>query len=76
LCADFPAKCSGIHEVDESPLSVDLDHGQPFAVLGLEFGVAGDVHLVERLATLGEDGLGPFAEVAALRRVENDARYG
>jgi len=76
LCVDFAPEGSRIDEVDKGPPSVDLDDGQPLPILGLELGVTGDVDLVERLAALDEDGARPLAEVAAVRVVEDDARYG
>ena len=76
MCVDFAPKGSRIDEVDESPPAVDLDDGQPLPILGLELGVTGDVDLVERLAALDEHGARPLAEVAAVRVVEDDARYG
>jgi hypothetical protein len=76
LCVDFAPKSSRIDEVDEGPPTVDLDHGKPFPVPGFELRVTGDVDLVERLAALHEDGARPLAEVASLRVVEDDARYG
>jgi hypothetical protein len=77
LCRHFSLKSGGIDEIDEGALSVDLDDRQPLAVGGLEPRVAGDVHLLERLAALGEDGARPLAEVAADRAEENDSRgYG
>jgi hypothetical protein len=66
--------------VDERALAVDLDDRQPLAVLPLETGVAGDVHLGELEAELvleRADGCArPLAEVAVLRVVQRDARYG
>jgi len=76
LCVDFAPEGSRIDEVDKGPPSVDLDDGQPLPILGLELGVTGDVDLVERLAALDEDCARPLAEVAAVRVVEDDARYG
>ena len=67
--------------VREEPLAVQLDDGKPLAVLRLELGVPGDVHLdeVERVldAYLVQDRPGPLAEMAAGCAEENDARrYG
>jgi hypothetical protein len=59
-------KCGGIDEIDESPLSIDLDDGQPLPVRRLELRVAGYIDLVEGLAAVGEDGARTLAEVAAL----------
>jgi hypothetical protein len=60
--------------VDEGALAVDLDDGKPFSVALLELGVAGDVDLVVLDALRIQDGTGTVAEVASLRRVEDDAR--
>jgi hypothetical protein len=63
--------------VDEGPLAVDLDHGQPFAVARLELRVTRDVDLDEleaELVTGGEKGLTrPVAEVATGRVKERYA---
>jgi hypothetical protein len=76
LCVDFAPKSGRIDEVDEGPATVDFDHGKPLAVCGLELRVTGDVDLLERLAALRQDSARPLAEVASLRVVEDDARYG
>jgi hypothetical protein len=51
--------------VNEDALTVDLDHGKPLAVFGLERGVARDVDLHQLERNVGprlvEDGAGPFA---------------
>jgi hypothetical protein len=66
--------------VDESALAVDLDHRQPLAVARLERGVAGDVNLGELEAELVSQSADrrarAVAEVAVLRVVQRDARYG
>jgi hypothetical protein len=67
--------------VREHTLAVELDDRKPFAVLGLEARVAGDVDLDELERKLGphvvEHGTSALAEVAAGRGVEDDARrYG
>jgi hypothetical protein len=76
LCADFPAECLRIDVVDEGPLAVDLDHGQPLPVLRLELRIAVDLDLsqLERNCplNLGDDRARSPAEVAALRVVEGD----
>jgi hypothetical protein len=74
LCAYLAPKRTRIDVVDERPLPVDLDHGEPLAVLRLEPLVTGDVDLVELDAGIDEDAAGPLAEVAAGRVVEDDAR--
>ena len=60
--------------VREAAPAVDLDDRQPFAVLGLESGVSGDVHLEqvepELVPELRDDAAGSLAQVAA-RGVED-----
>ena len=67
-----------LHVVGARALAVDLDHGQPLAVPGLEFGVAVDRHLVEIEAELVAEPAKPalrlLAEVAAVRLVERYLR--
>jgi hypothetical protein len=79
LC-NRPAQRFGVHVVDEAPLPVDLDDRDPFAVRGLELGVAVDCHLPQLEAELvvrsGDDAPGSRAEVAARRGVEDDLGYG
>jgi hypothetical protein len=67
--------------VDERSLAVDLHDREPLAISRLQLGIAADVDLLEleaELVTERSDGLPrSFAEVAALRVVEDDARdYG
>src|SRR4029077_19537297 len=69
----FP-ECWFVDEVDEAPPAVDLDHGQPLPVGGLERWIPGDVHLLEGLAAVREHRPGPLAEVTALGVVERDPR--
>jgi hypothetical protein len=80
LCGHFAAKRARIHVVDERALAVDLDHRQPFAIYRLEFRDAADVDLLELEGDLSagflEDRPRPLAEVAALRVVQRDLRYG
>jgi hypothetical protein len=63
--------------VDEGPLAVDLDDGQPLAIAGLELGVAGDVHLakleLDVAPNLCERALGTLAEAAVVGVVNSDA---
>jgi hypothetical protein len=63
--------------VGEGALALDLDHGQPFAVAGLELGIAADVDLDElermRGAHVLEHRARPLAEVAAGRSEQRDA---
>jgi hypothetical protein len=58
--------------VDEGPLAVDLDDGDPFPVGGLEAWDAGDVRLGVRDPLGVENRPSAVAQVAALRGVEND----
>ena len=75
-----PAKRFGLDVVDEQPLPVELDDGQPLAVARLEIGVAVDRDLLDLEAELGaqlrELRPGPLAERAALRVIERDDVYG
>ena len=77
---ELSAQRSRLDEIREGALAVDLDHRQPFAVLGLERLVAGDVDLLELEALVGlrgeDDPFRRLAEVAARGRVEDDAGYG
>ena len=65
-----------LHVVREAAPSVDLDHGQPLPVAGLEGGIAGDVDLTELEAELRVQGAHllerPVAEVAAPGVVDDD----
>src|SRR4029079_10985863 len=76
LCAQPPEKRGRVQVVHEGRLAVDLDHGQPFPVAGLEVGVAADVDLAQLelllLPQLCERGPGPLAEVARLCVVNGD----
>ena len=69
-----------MHVVREDPLAVDLDHGQPLAVAGLELGIAGDVDLLELevllAAQLGQLRSRALAEMAVGGVVEGDPDYG
>jgi hypothetical protein len=74
LCRQFASQRFDRNPIDEGALAVDLDDRQPLAVCRLQRRVAGDVDLavrdifgVERLAR-------ELAEVAVLRRVEDDVR--
>jgi hypothetical protein len=62
--------------VREAAPSVDLDDGEPLAVLGLQRRVAGDVDLAEPEPEVGLEGphlrQRPLAEVAAVRVVDDD----
>jgi hypothetical protein len=69
-----------VHVIDETALAVDLHHGDPLAVLGLELGVAVDRDFPQLEAELfvrrGDDAPGSRAEVAARRGEEDDLGYG
>jgi len=64
--------------VRETAPPVDLDDRQPCAVLGLEGGIAGDIHLAqleaELLAELRDNAAGALAQVAARGVIDGDAR--
>src|SRR4051812_36081991 len=76
LCAQSASEGGGIHEVDERPLAVDLEHRNPLAVARLELGVAVDRHRPQRhaelLADLPRHAEGALAEVAPGRVVDGD----
>jgi hypothetical protein len=78
LCGYFATKSFGIHVIDESALAVDLHDRQPLAMLRLEPRIPADVNLVELevglFADLFESRTRPFAEVAALRVIQDDPR--
>jgi hypothetical protein len=78
LCGEPAAQSVGVDVVGEDSLAVELDDREPFAVAGLELGVAGDIDFLEREAELGAKLLElrprPVAEMAALRVVQRD--YG
>jgi hypothetical protein len=77
LCANLAPKRIRIDVVDECPLPVDLHHGQPFAVLLFELGVASDIDLLELEGYVGADALddpaSSLAQVAALSVIERDS---
>jgi hypothetical protein len=58
--------------VDEGPLAVDLDDRDPLAIDGLERRIARDVHLGVGRSLGVQDVPRAIAQVAALRRVEDD----
>jgi hypothetical protein len=66
--------------MDEAPLPVDLDHGDPLPVRGLELGIAVDRDLPqlepELVARRGRDSTRRRAQVAARRSEEDDFGYG
>jgi hypothetical protein len=74
------AEAVRVDVVHERALPVDLDHRQPLAVARLEPGVARDVDLGDLEAELvlerADCRARPLAEVAALRVVQRDPRYG
>jgi hypothetical protein len=79
LC-NRPAERVDLEVVRETTPAVDLDHGQPLAVLRLERLVAADVHLaqgeIELLLQVPQPCDGDLAEVAPLRVVDDDLGYG
>ena len=79
LCNRPPERVR-LHVVREAAPAVDLDHGQPFPVFGLEGGIAGDVDLAqveaELLVELGDHAAGFLAEMAARGVVDDDFGYG
>ncbi|MDX6484650.1 MAG: hypothetical protein QOE95_2421 [Gaiellaceae bacterium] len=76
MCGYFATKSIWIHVVDESPLAVDLHNREPPPVLSLESRVPADVDLLELevclFADLFENRARAFAEVAALRVIQDD----
>jgi hypothetical protein len=78
LCGYFATKSIWIHVIDESTLAVDLDDRQPLAILRLEPRIPADVDLLEFevcfFADLFENRARAFAEVAALRVIQDDLR--
>jgi hypothetical protein len=79
LC-NRPAERVGVYVIDEAAPAVDLDHGDPFAIRGLELGVAVDRHLPQLEADLvargRDDAARRLAEMATRRGVEDDLCYG
>jgi hypothetical protein len=80
LCGQPPEERGRIQVVDEGSLAVDLDHGEPLAVTGLERGIPADVDLLELELVLlpkrCERAPGTLAEMTAFGVVEDDSRYG
>jgi hypothetical protein len=80
LCGDLAAKRGWVDVVDERALAVDLDDRQPLPVPRFELRIPTDVDLLEveghLTANFLDDRPGTLAEVAALRVVERDPRYG
>jgi hypothetical protein len=70
----------GVHVIDETAPSVDLDDGDPLPVRRLELRIAVNCdlpHLEAELVVCGaDDASRRRAEVAAGRGVEDDFRYG
>jgi hypothetical protein len=70
----------GVHVIDETPPAVDLHNRDPFAVRGLELGIAVDRDLSELEAELvvcrADDAPGRRAEVAAGCGEDDDLSYG
>ena len=71
---ELPPQRIGRYEVDERPLSVDLDDGNQLAKARLELGVPVDRHLLElepELVAGSQNGLASaLAEMTARRPVE------
>jgi hypothetical protein len=69
-----------IDEVRGGPLAVDLDDGQPLPIAILELRVPRDVYLLQLEGLLStcrvQDAPRRRAEVAAVRVIEGDVRYG
>ena len=65
-----------MHVIDEPPLAVDLDDGDPLPILRLELRHAVDRHLTQPEAEFvvrrRHDAAGCLAEMAARRGVESD----
>jgi hypothetical protein len=76
LCGNFATKSIWIHVIDKCALAVDLHNRKPLAILRLEPRIAADVDLLELevdlLADVFENGARAFAEVAALRVIQDD----
>ena len=74
----FATKIIWIHVIDESALAVDLHNRKPLAILRLEPRIPADVDLFELevglFADLLENRTRTFAEVAALRVIQDDLR--
>jgi hypothetical protein len=75
LCNRF-AKRSDLQVVRETAPPVDLDDREPLAILGLEGRIAGDIDFAEGEAELRLERPHllerPFAEMAALRVIDDD----
>ena len=75
-----PPQRVGVHVIDETAPSVDFHHRDPFAVGGLELGIAVDRHLAQLEAELvvgsRDDPPGSRAEVATRGGEEDDFGYG
>jgi hypothetical protein len=76
LCGYFATKSTGIHVIDESALAVDLHDREPLAIPRLEPRIPADVNVIELevdlLADLFENLARAFAEMAALRVIQDD----
>ena len=70
----------GLDVVRETAPAVDLDHGEPLPILGLQDGIARDVHLPEVEAELLTEGAHlserALAQVAAFSVENGDDGYG
>ena len=80
MCSQFASKRVRLHVVGEGANAVDLDDGEPFAIARLELWVAADVDLLELESQLVAQRRDlrqrALAEMATLRVVERDDRYG
>ena len=76
--SERPAERVRLDVEGEPPPAVDLDHGQPLPVLGLERGIARDVHLAQLEAELVPQGAHLserfLAQVATVRMEDGDSR--
>ena len=76
MCGYFAPKSIWIHVIDKCTLAVDLHNRKPLAIPRLEPWIPADVDLFELevvlLADLFENRARAFAEVAALRVIQDD----
>src|SRR5205085_4150690 len=79
LCRNLSSKRGLVHVVDEGTVAFDLDHRKPFAVLGLERRIVGDVDLLQLERHLDahtrDDVTRPLAEVTAGGVVKENALH-
>ena len=76
MCGYFATKSIWIHVIDKCALAVDFHDRKPLAILRLEPRILADVDLVELevdlVVDLFENRARAFAEVAALRVIQDD----